>query len=423
VQCDDSDLWVARADGRDPIQIARNVSLGSTAVGGWLYYTSRDLDDPRRPAGLLLHVARLPDGASRMVTRLPSGSEHAVSPTGDALWVRRTAPEVNLILFRAEGPFRPLIAAPLDVAGSPVWSPDGKRLAYATFDRRIDRTSLHVVDVAGGEPVLLDEDCRCGGSGSIAFSPDGARIAWLVPSATFGGVDARIHRFAGGADVRLTDVVAPSAGGRVIRLVFSVDGSRLHAVVGLFSNATQLVSGRVEASGAAAVLSSLLSDESWDEARDGAAIAVGAADGTTRVITHGGATQSIAGVSFTRPRFEPTAVNPRLLVQRDLALAVFPASGAGPGIPMPGFDSTDQLASWAFQGQVPFVFGWSGPTVLYPSAVNGSSILFVIQDLMAWTPSATGRLAARVVRYRVADSQARIYLVTQDQGLFVVPRP
>jgi hypothetical protein len=36
--------------------------------------------------------------------------------------------------------------------------------------------------------------------------------------------------------------------------------------------------------------------------------------------------------------------------------------------------------------------------------------------------SATPR-ATRVSRYRIADGQARIFLVTQDQGLFVVPRP
>jgi hypothetical protein len=104
-------------------------------------------------------------------------------------------------------------------------------------------------------------------------------------------------------------------------------------------------------------------------------------------------------------------------------LHLFPTSGAGPGIPLPGFDWTDQLAAWVFGGQVPFVFGWSGPVALYPSAVQGSSSFVVVQDLMAWTPSAQGRLSSRVIRYRVVDDPARIYLITQDQALMMVPRP
>jgi hypothetical protein len=110
-------------------------------------------------------------------------------------------------------------------------------------------------------------------------------------------------------------------------------------------------------------------------------------------------------------------------VQQNLSLAAFPTSGAGPGVAMPGFDWTDQLSIWISRGEVPFAFGWAGPVVLYPSAVIGSSAFVVVQDLMAWTPATTGRLAARVLRYRIADSPARIFGITQDQALFALPRP
>src|SRR5262249_39112777 len=148
-------LWVARADGGSPVQIARNVSLVPTVASHWVYYTARDPDDPRPTPDALLYIARLPTGAPRVVTRLPSGSNDVVSPTGDAVWVSRTPPEPNLLLFRADGSFSPLIALPIEIAGVPVWSPDGKRLAYARFDRRISKTSLYVVSVASGESVLL----------------------------------------------------------------------------------------------------------------------------------------------------------------------------------------------------------------------------------------------------------------------------
>lgn len=423
------DLWIAGADGRAPVQIARNVSLGPTVAGRWVYYTAPDPAAPGPPPGALLYVARIPDGAPRLVTHLPPSSSDQVSPSGEAVWVIRTTPEPNLIVFRTDGSFVVLIATPIEVAGFPLWSPDGKRLAYTSFDHRTSKTSLHVVDVASGEPVLLDADCSsCSEFDSIAFSRDGARIAWLAPSAMAPGLDAQIHSFAGGGDVRLAGVVSPSIGGEVFRLAFSADGSRLYAAAGDNSIGWRLMTGRTAVPGNAVALGGLRADgarfeTSWDETGDGAVIAFNGDDSTTRVVTHGIGTQSIAGIPLERPRFEPTAVGPRLLVQQDVALAMFPTSGAGPGIAMPGFDWTSELSAWTFGGEVPFVFGWSGPVALYPSAVNGSSLLAVAQDLMAWTPGAQGRLAARVIRYRVADALARVFVVTQDQGLLLVPRP
>jgi len=414
-----SELWVARADGREPVRIAGNVLGEVTVAGSWIYYVGPDPAATPSQPGALLYRARLPDGAPHVVTTLPSGSNHVVSPTGDAVWVSRTLPEANLILFRVDGSFEPLIATPLEPAGTPQWSPDGKRLAYAWFDHRLTKTSLHVVAVATGASVVLDEDCRCtGGFAGVTFSDDGARVAWLAAPPGGFGLDALIHRFSGGADVRLTNI-----SGNVFRLSFSADGSRLYAVVGDFST-TLLMSGRVDASETAVSLGSVSTDErrAWDETGDGAVIAINGGD-RTRVVTYGAGTQTITGRNFERPRFEHTPVNPRLLVQQDLSLAAFPTSGAGPGVAMPGFDWTDQLSIWISRGEVPFAFGWAGPVVLYPSAVIGSSAFVVVQDLMAWTPATTGRLAARVIRYRIADRPARIFGITQDQALFALPRP
>jgi hypothetical protein len=184
------------------------------------------------------------------------------------------------------------------------------------------------------------------------------------------------------------------------------------------------MTGLVNASATAVSLGAVSTDDrrAWDETRDGAVIAINGFS-STRVLTYGGGTQTITGPNRERPRFEPTAANPRLLVQQDLSLSAFPTSGAGPGVAIPGFDWTDQLQTWVSIGEVPFAFGWAGPVVLFPSAVNGSFTFVVVQDLMAWTPATTGRLAARVIRYRIADSPARIFGITQDQALFVLPRP
>jgi hypothetical protein len=420
-----TELWVAQADGRDPVLLATDVLGEVTVAGSWVYFVAPDPDAPAQQPGTLLIRARLPGGALERVTTLPTGSDHAVSPTGDAVWVSRTRPEANLIVFRADGTFEPLIAAPLEPAGTPQWSPDGKRLTYAWFDRRISKTPLHVVTLATGASDMLDEDCRCTGFVGITFSDDSARVAWLTaqPGGLGVGLDALIHRFSGGADVRLTDVVAPDLGGSVDRLSFSVDGSRLYALIGSVSP-TRLMTGRVDASATAVSLGPVSGDDrrAWDETADGAVIAINSGTATS-VVTYGGGAHTITGSNFERPRFEHTAAGPRLLVQQDLSLSVFPTSGAGPGVAIPGFDWTDQLSIWVSAGQVPFAFGWVGPVVLFPSAVMGSSAFVVVQDLMAWTPAASGRLAARVIRYRIADAPARIFGITQDQALFVLPRP
>jgi WD40-like Beta Propeller Repeat len=423
--CTTGVLWVASADGSNPVALARDVSPFPTVVGPWIYYSARA---PAPASGFAKYVARLPAGAPHLVATLAPDDFDEVSPTGDALWVMGSYPAADLVLYRADGGATVLVDAPLSAGGLPTWSQDGKRLAYTSYDRRTNKDSLFVADVAGGPPALLDDDCQCAGFDSVAFSPDGARIAWLHSSARLNELDAQIHRFAGGADVRLTSVVSPVLGGPVIRFTFSADSARLYAAVGDDTFGFRLASGPVDVTTAAVSLGSLLPDGdrfqgSWDETLDGAAIAFSGGDHATHVVTAGVGARAIPGDSFERPRFEHVATAPRLLAMQSDKLGVFPTSGAGPGTPLPGFDWTTQLSPWVFAGNIPFAFGWSGPVALYPAALNGSSAFAVIQDLMAWTPTAQGRLAARVIRYRLADATARIFAITQDQALFAIPRP
>jgi hypothetical protein len=72
---------------------------------------------------------------------------------------------------------------------------------------------------------------------------------------------------------------------------------------------------------------------------------------------------------------------------------------------------------------VPFVFGWSGATALYPSNVAGSYFTTVTEDLMASTTAASGRLGSLVKHFVLGKTPARIFFVTADDGLFWVPSP
>ncbi len=57
---------------------------------------------------------------------------------------------------------------------TPVWSPDGKRIAFAS--RRIDNTDVYVVNADGSDEKRLTSDA--GNDFDPAWSPDGKRIAF-----------------------------------------------------------------------------------------------------------------------------------------------------------------------------------------------------------------------------------------------------
>ncbi|REB70245.1 hypothetical protein C1N49_31960, partial [Escherichia coli] len=62
---------------------------------------------------------------------------------------------------------------------APVWSPDGNRLLY------FDEGKLYLIDPSGGAPQRVDTGCAapCLGDSQLAFSSDGARLAFIRDSA------------------------------------------------------------------------------------------------------------------------------------------------------------------------------------------------------------------------------------------------
>lgn len=70
---------------------------------------------------------------------------------------------------------KPLLNSPEPVM-SPSWSPDGKKIAYVSFENR--RASIYIQDVATGDRQLVSE--FPGINGAPAWSPDGKKMAVVL---------------------------------------------------------------------------------------------------------------------------------------------------------------------------------------------------------------------------------------------------
>lgn len=81
---------------------------------------------------------------------------------------------------------------------SPAWSPDGRRLAYVSFERR--RAAVYVQEVATGQRRKLI--AFAGINGAPAWSPDGSRLA--VTLSRDGDPEIYVYRLADGRLQRLT---------------------------------------------------------------------------------------------------------------------------------------------------------------------------------------------------------------------------
>ena len=101
---------------------------------------------------------------------------------------------------------------------SPAWSPDGRRLAYVSFEGGL--SSVYVQDLASGQRVRVS--ARSGINGAPAFSPDGTRLA-LALSRRDGNVDIYLLTLATQQLSRLTDSPAIDT-----EPAWSADGKELY---------------------------------------------------------------------------------------------------------------------------------------------------------------------------------------------------
>lgn len=244
-----SPMYVVGADGRGLVDVVAGLD-GDAFPVAWA------ADGNRLAFGI--YGGHAPSAVSTLYTARPDGSERAAlgeftNPQGDGGWDRpQFSPDGSSIV--AFGPAQALslrifdadVRAPVDIEGEGVtkftWSPDGRSIAFDTFDAVSQRSTILTADAATGKTHTLTH-------GSWPrWSPAGDRIAFkrAVGDAQLG---VRTIRIDGSDDVP----VGPTGYYAFPDLYWSDDGSAVSFTRPAFGPAqlyrVDLANGRAEALG------------------------------------------------------------------------------------------------------------------------------------------------------------------------------
>lgn len=129
----------------------------------------------RRSVTLTAHPHRVAHALSDQVYQQLTG-KRGIFATHIAYVLRHGRDQYQLQLADADGANPRTLVSSLQPVMSPAWSPDGKRLAYVSFEQHFAR--VFVQEIASGKREIVAE--YPGINGAPAWSPDGRQLAMVL---------------------------------------------------------------------------------------------------------------------------------------------------------------------------------------------------------------------------------------------------
>jgi TolB protein len=216
-------VWTAPLDGREPprrVTSSRFDGIYGVAFApdGRVVYSTAEAGN--REA---LWIASA-DAGDR--SPLPTGEGEVRSPvvtrSGQLFYVARTAASTEIRRLALDGQAPSVVVSGVSDSFFAV-SPDARVVVFGAL--REGQSRLFRVDADGGEPVAITE----GLAFAPAFSPDGRRLAYYTYDPAGQRFCAAIAPAAGGPPERLIDVEVPGASSRIL---FGEEGLYLNSVPG-----------------------------------------------------------------------------------------------------------------------------------------------------------------------------------------------
>ncbi len=428
-------LMAAAADGSSPRKIATGIIQISVLQGTTLVYA---VDPTSTGNSFETWAVALPSGAPVMLepaTLDPPTID--VNATGTAMVYVDNPNSFTAELVQTSGSGSPATLS----TSAWIWAPDGGHLAYwlqTTW-------ALSVVDASGANDTMLLPS----GLGVFpVWSHDGKKLAYGVADASGLGVHTAVVHTFGGADVTLTSTADLSSS----RLWLNADGSILFAEA---AGGEALIAAPTGQAGSFTTLvpdlqltafTPDLSPRSFDvaPANDFVAAVEATSQSIAVVPAGGGAAVTPAIKSVYTPFYEPVGTHGQLLAFVDGALpesgipgtvALFAKDGSGGPIALPGAvlpaetlgqEIHDRTIGWqtAQVENAPFTWGWLGHSAVW--AAEGMTQAF---DLVAASDdgATVGLIAPGAVVWTVRGSATptRVFFGRPGQtgGLWWSPIP
>ena len=211
----ESDLWIASADGSGARRLALGVSgiapqwrppngdellfIGSARPGLEAFGGYHGLYGDEGATGLALYLVR-PDGRDLRRITQPTGSKYdyawtSWTPDGGRIvtQIKNAYEYLDILVLGAAGELVDRITTTSADAMAPLVSPDGSRMAYAIVPNGEGIWELHIRSMNGSGPETTSDRLVEGGASSYRWSPDGTLLVvnqhyypgtWLVDAAT-----------------------------------------------------------------------------------------------------------------------------------------------------------------------------------------------------------------------------------------------